>query len=460
MVQRTGWERPGWGCASVHLLLVTLAAGPVSPAAAEDPEPSADRVLWNRIDSLGLLATGLRVDGSAEDWAGFPFFPDEDHAPPAEPALDILRMAVAPRESDLLVVLETAGRPSKEPFVFGLSIDFLGLGAEDAKVLFGAPGAGPFRLMPEDGKDILDTFRTVEVAVGEVVEIRVPLLLLASRFPGKTGPDFLAGRRRPFVRVRAWSGRPGAPAVTDEGPSVGSFLLARTPFPLDPPGPRPGTSARSVGFPLEGKWFVRQGAFGLWTHQDQWAYDFSLVDGSLQPSSIPGSRRMEDYPSFDRPVRAPEEGSVAYLEQRRKDNPPLADVTGKDSGNTLILRFADGLRLYLGHLRKDSVPFARREEFEAGARIGAVGNSGATRAPHLHLSVQQRPGDFTGIPLTLRDVRVGLNPGADDPWVRDLAGWEVREGFFVERLAPFPEGGRKQRRAAPEEAEEDGEEAR
>jgi hypothetical protein len=36
------------------------------------------------------------------------------------------------------------------------------------------------------------------------------------------------------------------------------------------------------------------------------------------------------------------------------------------------------------------------------------------------------------LPMALSDVRVSLNPSAADPWSRDLAIWEIREGFFVE----------------------------
>ena len=38
------------------------------------------------------------------------------------------------------------------------------------------------------------------------------------------------------------------------------------------------------------------------------------------------------------------------------------------------------------------------------------------------------------VPAALTDVRVGLNPVADDPWARRLARWQPRYGFLVEAV--------------------------
>jgi len=38
------------------------------------------------------------------------------------------------------------------------------------------------------------------------------------------------------------------------------------------------------------------------------------------------------------------------------------------------------------------------------------------------------------VPVAFTNVRVGLNPVAEDPWSRDLQSWEPRYGFFVESV--------------------------
>ncbi len=183
---------------------------------------------------------------------------------------------------------------------------------------------------------------------------------------------------------------------------------------------------------MKGKWFVRQGDHGLWTHQDLWAWDLAVEDAALGPCPVPGSRRNGDYYSWERPVVAPEPGTVVFVSGPCEDRAPLEKGKGKSTGNTLILRMEDGLRLSFGHLRSGSIVLPRGSAVAADAAIAKVGNSGDSGAPHLHLSLHERPGEFNGLPLAFRDVRVGLNAGPDDPWARDLPVWAIREGWFFE----------------------------
>jgi len=152
----------------------------------------------------------------------------------------------------------------------------------------------------------------------------------------------------------------------------------------------------------------------------------------VRPTPVRGSKRLEDYYSYGRPVVAPEAGRTAFESAPCEDRAPLEGGTGKDSVNTLTIRLEDGLRLSFGHLQKDSIAFHKGEEFAAGAVLARVGNSGDSGAPHLHLFLSDRPGDYEGFPLAFRDVKVGLNPGPDDAWARDLPVWAIREGWFVQ----------------------------
>ena len=338
-----------------------------------------------------------------------------------------------PGESDLLVLIETRGKPMVAPLAFGLDIDFAGSSGWDATVRFEPGGKALAISYPEIGPTVRKRIDRLEFAVADAVEARVPLAPLAAALDESEADAWARGDRRSVVRVQVWSAASEGNLRFDEGPAAASFRIVAPPFDLDEPVARDATPRRAVRPPLEGKWFVRQGADGIWSHRGLFAYDLAIEDHALRPTGISGSRRLEDYLSFGMPLVAPEAGSVAFLSQECEDRAPLEKSAGRDSGNTLIVRLADGLRLSFGHLRKGSVRLERGAEFEAGARLGEIGNSGDSGAPHLHLSMHERPGEFVGLPMAFKDVRVGLNPGPDDPWARDLPTWTVREGWFFEK---------------------------
>jgi hypothetical protein len=433
---RHGGRRAGGALLPVAVLLpLVLLSAPVPSPAAEDESP--DAAVLRRIAEVRERAGALRIDGSPRDWKGIPSFEDGDPAPVADRSLDLRSLSVAPRDDVLLALLQFPGLPSRARRAFSLDIDFLGRSARDAAVRFGAEGRPEVAVYPEEGKPAWVEGVRVEVGATEAVEIRVPLAPLAAALGGP-GKAWLAGARRSFVRVQAftWRADPLGKAengeVADEGPAAASFLLADPPPVLDPPPGPEGKPVRAMLPPLQGRWFVRQGAHGLWSHREVVAYDLCIEDHALRSTPKPGSRRLEDYYSFGRPIFAPEAGTVAFDSLQAEDRKPLEETRGKDCGNTLILRFADGLRLLLGHLRQGSLALDRAEPFRPGDLVAEVGNSGDSGAPHLHLSLHEKPGEFVGLPLAFRKVRVGLNPGSDDPWNRDLPEWGLREGWFFE----------------------------
>jgi len=403
-----------------------------APALGAGDDPRTDAAVVKRLEGVRARASRIKVDGKGKDWDGIPSFEDKDPPGFTDASLDIRRAAIAPLEDELLVLIETAATPSRSPLAFGLDIDFLGRSGRDASLQFGANEALEVTVFPE-GEAAHPGFprKRVEVSFGAVVEIRIPLDSLAARIGGAAEKEWNAGARRPFVRVQTWSAMKGIEGPVDTGPAPASFRLTTTPFLLDPPLREDGEPRRAVGLPLEGTWFVRQGDHGLWSHADLWAYDLAVEDHSLSPTAYAGSRTLDDYLSYGRKVIAPEGGTVVFDSAKSPDREPLSPGSGKDLGNTLVVRMADGLRLSFGHLQADSPAFARGASFAAGAVLARVGNSGDSSAPHLHLSLHERPGEFTGLPLAFSSVRVGLNPGPDDPWARDLPSWAVREGWFV-----------------------------
>jgi murein DD-endopeptidase MepM/ murein hydrolase activator NlpD len=90
----------------------------------------------------------------------------------------------------------------------------------------------------------------------------------------------------------------------------------------------------------------------------------------------------------------------ASLRQRSRSTPSTAPRCGLDDlpvglpgeagrkaplGNTVLLHCASDITVVLAHLKPHSVRVAAGDVVEVGRELGAVGNSGNTSEPHLHL---------------------------------------------------------------------------
>ena len=81
----------------------------------------------------------------------------------------------------------------------------------------------------------------------------------------------------------------------------------------------------------------------------------------------------------------------------------VADWQGA-AGKAVTIVTAGGKRILYGHLSRLNVEAGQK--VEAGDRIGAVGSTGNSTGPHLHLGVN-RPNGSTMDPLIWLDVRAG-----------------------------------------------------
>lgn len=64
------------------------------------------------------------------------------------------------------------------------------------------------------------------------------------------------------------------------------------------------------------------------------------------------------------------------------------DVDGRECGNGVVLRHADGWETQYCHLRKGSITVTQGQQVQAGDILGEVGMSGRAAFPHVHLSVR------------------------------------------------------------------------
>jgi hypothetical protein len=230
---------------------------------------------------------------------------------------------------------------------------------------------------------------------------RVGLLLL---FGGAAGVGAWRMRGAPgWARPQGWqwAGVVGAGiVVVVSGIGLGSVYQARQvpPDPVD------------LTFPLRGGAFyvasggsqalmnphmkVAQPGLEHWRGQ-LWALD--VVE--LYPS---GNRARGLYPTaldrfaiFDTPVYAPCAGQVEAVENTLSDLvPPARDTTNK-AGNYVLLRCGPEAYVLLAHLKEGSVTVGPSDSVSTGTRLGAIGNSGNSWAPHLHINAQRGPGGTT-----------------------------------------------------------------
>jgi hypothetical protein len=145
------------------------------------------------------------------------------------------------------------------------------------------------------------------------------------------------------------------------------------------------------------------------------AYDISKIGPSGRLTSAPfwrivaGRAQAEEIFGWETPVAAAVAGQVIEavdgIEDRVRLN-PIVDVPasllirparakgvlGRLAGNHVVIEFG-GLYIVLAHLRRGSLAVAEGERVEVESPLGAIGNSGNTLAPHLHLHVMDGP-DF------------------------------------------------------------------
>ena len=108
-----------------------------------------------------------------------------------------------------------------------------------------------------------------------------------------------------------------------------------------------------------------------------------------------------------RDVLAPLDARVAHVVDGLPDLEPPDTDRERPMGNHVWLEAAGPtgpVAVLLAHLRRDSVSLARGATVSRGARIGAVGNSGNTSEPHLHIHAQtlgQAPFTLAADPLPI-----------------------------------------------------------
>lgn len=182
----------------------------------------------------------------------------------------------------------------------------------------------------------------------------------------------------------------GPPAVTEAGGVTG--VVNRPPPTLGPP---------LVG----GNWVAADGCCtaprhvraaapynGKLYNPQRFAIDWEQLDA--QGRLFTGDKRqLTNWPGYGKPVLAVADGVIVHAVNNQPNQVPggVAGVTPDAAdGNGVILRLDDGRYAVYGHMVPGSVTVHTGDRVRRGQRIGSVGNSGNSFAPHLHLHVVDR----------------------------------------------------------------------
>lgn len=88
-------------------------------------------------------------------------------------------------------------------------------------------------------------------------------------------------------------------------------------------------------------------------------------------------------------VLAAAPGVVRGMRDGVPDDGPTAATKGKECGNGVVVRHADGWETQYCHLKSGSIRVQTGQRITAGTVLGQIGLSGKSEFPHLHLSLRQ-----------------------------------------------------------------------
>jgi murein DD-endopeptidase MepM/ murein hydrolase activator NlpD len=192
--------------------------------------------------------------------------------------------------------------------------------------------------------------------------------------------------------------------------------------------------ARTVGFPLRGRWFVAAGA--SWHSHHRWvvAEEFALDLGRFGEGGTTHrgeGAQVDDYFAWNAEVVAVADGIVVAAVDRFADVAPLPQHPGEQpeaylgrvmaaqgallaqgfeaiAGNLVVIAHGDGVFSHSAHLRAGSVVVEVGQRVRRGQVIARLGNSGNTTEPHLHFQLADGPDPLhaVGLPAAFDDIDV------------------------------------------------------
>ncbi len=196
----------------------------------------------------------------------------------------------------------------------------------------------------------------------------------------------------------------------------------------------PRTEAIVLDAPLAGEWFVLNGGRSVLLNghapNESNAVDYQLMGTNGRTHTGGGDAPLADYPGFGSPVLAPIDGRIVEVTDGYADAPP---GTNGDHPNNLVVDIGGDRYVVMGHLKQGSITVKVGDLVRQGQPLAAVGNTGNTNEPHLHLQIQDSPSarenaDRT-YPMAFRNVHI--TRGGAWPWGDNRA---LRTGDLVRAI--------------------------
>jgi hypothetical protein len=160
------------------------------------------------------------------------------------------------------------------------------------------------------------------------------------------------------------------------------------------------------------------------------AHRFTLLplNGSLRPAQrfaidfvqldeegrlfVGDPKDLDNWHFFGADVLAAASGRVIEVVDDLPDQVPGELPPGitidEASGNRVIMDIGDGRFALYAHMIPGSIVVEEGQRVRAGEKLGRLGNSGNTDAPHLHFQIMDGPGDLNSVGLPFVFDRMAL----------------------------------------------------
>jgi murein DD-endopeptidase MepM/ murein hydrolase activator NlpD len=144
---------------------------------------------------------------------------------------------------------------------------------------------------------------------------------------------------------------------------------------------------------------------------------FQLKTADARFTGNPGNNR--NYKAYGAEVLAVADATVAQMKDGIPDNTPgedpdVGDADDAELGNYLILDLGGGNYCLYAHLQPGTLTVKAGDSVKRGQRLGLLGNSGSSTAPHLHFQVMNGTSllDPEGIPYLIDAFELLSGPNA------------------------------------------------
>lgn len=182
------------------------------------------------------------------------------------------------------------------------------------------------------------------------------------------------------------------------------FVSVRTAAALN--GFRVGEATVALEFPLrDGRFHVGQGGstaavnYHVVNRTQRFALDIVKLTEWGNRASRLRPRNLEEYASYGASVHAPCAGRIENVEGTIPDNVTMTERDrARPAGNYILLR-CDGtdVDVLMAHLQAGSVRATKGEHVRAGTHVAAIGNSGNSTEPHLHIHAKRGGSPESGL---------------------------------------------------------------